>query len=295
MNTVPLTPESENSRNHETGLMNESEKTLEPETSLDEPSSQQLPSDDSFEDELDAFDLLGGEGNGSNTEVPKTDLASTARAFNTRIRERKKAQELAQGEAEKAAYQRHATMIQALVRIRKSLRDVIRIDLGERFSFQLHADDWQGWPRLSIRLHDADLPEEEYPSLTVTAHDRQAKGVIEILYDLNLGANQISLLREQDSKRLPKLLRKCVRTYLDTIADIVLEVESQGEDTSTDTFLANKDSAEFEEKKRPAEEDESLKVDLFDEDYGEDDILEALPTVDDVDTLSSSFNFDFEE
>ncbi len=276
--------------------MSDSEKTL---SSADSSVEEQLiasPNEQaSFEDELDAFDLLGANPEEQTAVVPETDLASTARAFNTRIRERKKAQEQALDEAEKAAHVRHGTMIKALVRIRKSLREVIRIDLGERFSFFLQADDWQGWPRLAIRLQDQDLPEEEYPSLVVTAHDRQAKGMIEILYDQNLSASQISLLREQDLQRLPKLLRKCVRTYLDTIADIVLEVESQVEDTTTNNFLANKDSKEFEETKKEPEVDKSLQVNLFEEDYGGDDVLEALPKVEDVDALSSSFNFDFEE
>lgn len=276
--------------------MSDTEKTLPSEDSSLEEQLLAKPNEQaSFEDELDAFDLLGTQEEEPSTTGAESDLAATAKAFNTRIRERKKAQEQALDEAEKAAHLRHGTMIKALVRIRKSLREVIRIDLGERFSFFLQADDWQGWPRLAIRLEDKDLPEEEYPSLIVTAHDRQAKGMIEILYDQNLAPSQISLLREQDLQRLPKMLRKCVRTYLDTIADIVLEAESQVEDTTTNDFLANKDSKAFEETKRAPEVDESLQVNLFEEDYGGDDILESLPKVDDVGTLSSSFNFDFEE
>ena len=272
--------------------MGKSEETISDEASADELSADEL---DSFQDELDEYDLLGVETDSQAKLIPDTDLSSTARAFNTRIKKRKEAQEAAHGEAERAAHQRHTAMIKALVSIRKSLREVTRIDLGDRFEFSLKADDWHGWPRLTIRLIDNDLIEEEYPQFNVTAHDRQAKGIIEIEYGGSNPTEHLSLMRENDLMRLPKVLRKCVRTYLDLVGDIVLEAEDKKDNDDTASYLDGKDISEFEEKKRAPETQDALSGDLFEEDYGADDVFDSLPSLDDVDDLGSSLDFDLDD
>ncbi|MCB0323085.1 MAG: hypothetical protein KDD69_05905 [Bdellovibrionales bacterium] len=247
--------------------------------------SGENPEENQFADELDEYDLLGS---GSNA-IPDVDLSATARAFNTRIKERKKAQELASGEAEKAAQQRRALMVKGLVSIRKSLREVVRIDLGERFRFMLEADDWMGWPRLTVRLLDSEIPEEEYPQFTVTAHDRQAKGLIEIALPSQSEPAKISLLRESDLMRLPKVLRTCVRSYLDFVGDVILDADAA--DEPDDTFLEAKDAKEFEEQKKS----EAIAADLFVDEFAGDDLFESLPQISEIRAIESPFDFDAEE
>ena len=99
-------------------------------------------------------------------------------------------------------------MLKSLMGIRRSLTDVTRIDLGERFKFMLQADDWNGWARLTIRLQDRVIAGSEYPFFQVTAHDRQARGTIEIQYSQVESPEIMSLIDESEVKRLPTILKK---------------------------------------------------------------------------------------
>lgn len=237
-------------------------------------------------DELDEFDLLRGEGGGQARPVLDTNIVGTAKAFNTRIQRLKKEQEEAQGIATRQTRARHTQMFNALVSIRKSLRDITRIDLGERFSFQLVADDWFGWPRIVVKLLDHEQGGEEYPQLTVSAHDRKAAGTIEILYDSQQPTEKIVVEAESDLKRLPAVLRKCVRSYLDIVGDIVLQAEQRvgmvAQDSEDD--LQTRNISGFENRK---EEDSqaALSDDLYEEEFGPQGFLETLPSLDDVEAL----------
>lgn len=236
-----------------------------------------------FQDELDEYDLLGNKG--AAQRLTAADLSSTAKAFNTRIARKKREQEEADGQKEKVARARHGLMIKGLVSIRKSLRELTRINLGERFHFSYFADDHNGWPRLIVRLVDTELPTTEYPELCVTAHDRQEAGAIEIIYDGTRKPERISLAREGDFRRFPVLLRKCVRTYLDLVGDIVLEAE-RDPGREDDKFIESKALDEFKEGGDGRPQD-MLSGDLFEEDFGGGNFLESLPSLDDVEALPS--------
>ena len=248
---------------------------------------------DSFEDELDEYDLLKADGETASSETEgetqgggrllEADLAGTTKAFNNRIQRKKKEQEELHGIAEKAARQRHMLMYSALVSIRKALREILRIDLGERFSFTLIADDWFGWPRLIIKLEDLENSENDYPQLMVTAHDRHDAGIIEILFDGTAQPERLSLSQENEPKRLSTALRKCVRTYLDVIGDIVLHAERQQDTEQRDDYLARKDMREFEEK--GSGEHPTINADLFEDELGKESLMDTLPSLENVEAL----------
>ena len=238
--------------------------------------------------ELDQYDLLS-----SGAPEPRareqstrfdTDLTATTNAFNTRIQRKKKEQEKALTEAEKSTRIRQLLMLKTLVSIRKSLRDVTRIDLGERFHFTLVADDIAGWARLTVKLCDALLPDAEYPFLRVTAHDRQARGCIEIEYDPAAAVESVSVVAESELKRLPTALKKCVRGFLDLMGDIVLEAERKAEELSMDDGLA---SRAVVPEQHEARSDISLTEDLFEEQGFGEDILETLPSLQNIEALPS--------
>ncbi len=237
-------------------------------------------------DELDQYDLLGaGADDASPSTVPETNLSSTTQAFNARIQRKKREQEKVLGEAERLAKQRHLLVLHALMNIRKSLRDVTRIDLGDRFHFSLHADDWQGWPRLSVKLTDSLIADADHPIFRVTAHDRQARGAIEIEYDPSQSAESISLLSEADIKRLPNLLKKCVRAFLDLTGDIVLEAERRTEEVIAEKPIVSRSLESFDVVKKH-EDHPALSGDVFQDDsQHHDNFLETLPSIDEVQAL----------
>jgi hypothetical protein len=241
----------------------------------------------SAESELDQFDLLSPENDdGTLSVLPDTNLSATTQAFNNRIQRKKKEQEKVLSRAEQESRRRHALMIQALMQIRKSLREVTRVDLGERFHFSLIADDWQGWPRLIIRLIDSLLPDADYPTFRVTAHDRHSKGCIEIEYDPAQPPDSVSLAVESELKRMPSVLKKCVRTFLDLTGDIVLEAERKTEEVVAENVLKNRKLDAFEES--ASETQEALSGDVFQDDAPEEDFLDTLPSLDKVESLPDS-------
>lgn len=238
----------------------------------------------SVDTELDQYDLLSPNSDSRQTSLlPETNLSATTQAFNTRIQRKKREQEKVLSEADRLAKQRHTFMIHALMNIRKSLRDVTRIDLGDRFHFALVADDWQGWPRLSVRLVDALLPEADYPFLRVTAHDRQSRGMIEIEFDPSQAPDSISLVSETELRRMPNVLKKCVRAFLDLVGDIVLEAERRTEDIAAEGAIQNRHLEELAD--LDTEPAPDLSGDLFQDDARDENFLETLPSLDTVESL----------
>ena len=237
--------------------------------------------------ELDQYDLLStapAEPRAKEQSARlNTDLTATTLAFNTRIQRKKKEQEKALTEAEKSTRVRQLAMLKTLVSIRKSLRDVTRIDLGERFHFMLVADDVAGWARLTVKLCDALIPEAEYPFLRVTAHDRQSRGCVEIEYDPSLPAESISVISESEIKRLPAALKKCVRVFLDLMGDIVLEAGRKAEETMDDGLASRAIVPQQSERSSAI----SLTEDLYEEQGFGEDILETLPSLQNIEALPS--------
>lgn len=210
-----------------------------------------------------------------------TDLAGTAKAFNSRI-QKKKQQIADSGSAEeKATKQRHQLMLHALMDIRRSLVDITRIDLGEFFTLELDADDFHGWPRLTVRLVDHREILAVFPTFEVVAHDRQARGAIEITSGSPKRTVSMGMGRESDLQRLPVILKSSVRSFLDLIEDVVLERESYHQQHSFDTLSLPSFSASSPEQIPK----DSLQVDLYEEKFSREDIFEGVGGRDEIQPL----------
>ncbi len=234
--------------------------------------------------EFDQYDLLAENSadRRSSSSVPDTDLRATLGAFSTRIQKKKQAQVQAETEAEQLARRRHATMLEALMNIRRSLVDVARIGLGDRFHFSLDTDDWQGWPRLTIKLVDSIDPQAEYPYFQVIGHDRNNSGTIEIICGDSQKPMRLTLAEAPNVKKVPLFLKKCARTYLDIVGDIVLEEEREAE--HDDGVIVASNVGGFETAKK-SEDGPEITGDLFEENLFEKDFLERLPDSTDVESL----------
>ncbi len=215
-------------------------------------------------------------------------LNSTAEAFKARFQQQKKEQDQALSDAEAATKNRHRLMVQALTTIRRSLLELRRIELGERFRLEINADEWRGWPRISVVLADNIIRNVEYPKFVVTANDRQEKGLIEI----NTGAQptatmpaviNLPMRDDADLSRLPVLLKRAVRNYLDTIAQTILDAEKKLDKELEDAALTQKNSTDFDERRKDKQPE--LSGDLFEDHIFSKGPFEVLDSVGDVGSL----------
>ncbi len=227
----------------------------------------------------------------SNTASVKEGLIlnSTTEAFKARFQQQKREQDQALSAAELATKTRHQLMLQALTTIRKSLLELRRIELGDRFRLEITADEWRGWPRIIVSLGDNVIRDAEYPKFQVSANDRQEKGLIEI----NSGAAPtstspplvtVAMRDDSDLARLPIVLKRSVRNYLDTIAQTILEAERKLDNQLEETMLSKKTASEFEEKKK-VEKQPELSGDLFEDQIFTKGPFEVLTSVGDVGSL----------
>ena len=214
----------------------------------------------------------------------KPDLKSTADAFSTLISAKMKEQEIKVGEAEQALQERHMKMLRSLMEIRRSLSDICRIDLGKRFNFNILKDDWQGWPRITVKLIDLLQPNDDLPYFQVTAHDRGSQGMIEVFYLSLQKPYTVSAVDENDWAHLPQILKRAVRGFLDLVTETIIKISSQNEASDEDQKnLATKNLNNFEEQNINLHDEG-----LFVKDHDLDEIFEALPTLDEVSKLPSS-------
>jgi len=172
-------------------------------------------------------------------------------SFQGIIDQKKKAMEEAILETEKTTRKRQTRLINSLVRIRKSMREVAKLDMGDRFKLQLVNDDWEGWPRMVLKIVDSRNPTGELPELIVTSHDRQDSATIEIKYAKKLNAEVVSLAEEGKEAKVSTILKKCLRDHLEMIGDMVIEIEQLD---STKRHAVYKDDAE---KKKEEESEKS--------------------------------------
>jgi hypothetical protein len=235
-----------------------------------------------------------GRNSAVQTTAPRTNggdgfsLNSTTDAFQARFQQQKKEQDQALSVAELATRNRHKLMVQALTTIRKSLLDLRRIELGERFRLEIAADEWRGWPRIIVVLADSVLRTAEYPKFQVTANDRNEKGTIEIHSGAPATASNpstinFSVQEETDLTRLPLVLKKSVRNYLDTIAQTILDAEKRLDKELEETALAQKQSADFDERREKKQPE--LSGDLFEDVLFTKGPFEVLDAVGDVGSL----------
>ncbi len=156
-------------------------------------------------------------------------LGATADTFASRMQRRLKEQEVKEQHSRQALDARHALMLQAMTTIRKALVSTSRINLGERFSFELDVNDWEGWPRVELNLVDGCSPEDSIHALIITANDRKNLGTVHIGTKSGESLARLHLEQPQELEKLPLLLKKAVRHFLDIVAAYVLNPPSPQE------------------------------------------------------------------
>lgn len=224
--------------------------------------------------ELDELDLFGS--GDELAQSPDDSIGLQLSALSARMQKRFEEHREAESQAEQDARSRQGILLLALMRIRKILRGVASLDIGAGVELKLSCDDLQGWPRMTVtprKVDDADL---EFSTFEVTGNDRSGVSQIDIQTNSGKIREQLLLMREEDLERVPRLMKRVVRFYLDSLAEEILSAKKK---------------PKFEEKLAPAaiEElhpaSEALKsADLF-EDALEEEILETLPELEQLQKL----------
>lgn len=184
-------------------------------------------------------------------------LGSTVGSFESRIN-RKLAEQAEQStQAEIEAQQRNDRILQALNTIRRALQETQKIKLGERFKLDLDVNDWNGWPRLDLNLVDSLDPENSEFTLIVTAHDRKESGSVEFRTNTGEHLGSVALTTDAELGKIPVVLKRAVRAFLDSVAEYVLNPKSAEE------LLQGR--IELEEETPDPEAQKLQSVDVFEE------------------------------
>lgn len=157
-----------------------------------------------------------GDGDGSV-------LSSTVDGFTNRLKRKLKEQEEQLGASSRAAASRSALMMQGMASIRRALQETAKIALGERFRFRLDVSDWEGWPRVELVLVDKETPEDKSLAMVIIAHDRQEMGTIQMSLRSGEVLARINLRDAAEYQKLPILLKRSVRQFLDIVMAYVLK------------------------------------------------------------------------
>ncbi|MCB0358192.1 MAG: hypothetical protein KDD44_01100 [Bdellovibrionales bacterium] len=213
-----------------------------------------------------------------------TDLTATVGAFETRFQKKRRQQQQEETEAEVEARKRRNVLLQSLMNIRKSLSKVARINLGEQFEFDMFVDDWHGWPRMTIHLRDRECEDGDYPFFQVTANDRQANALIEIIYCSLDNRERISLANESDAMRLPAVLKKCVRIFLDQVEAVILTAKRDADEGSEELKAKSLDDMQDDTPKG----EEEISGDLFVDDSEQSALFDQLPELEHIESLPGS-------
>ena len=149
-------------------------------------------------------------------------LGSTVGSFASRISKGLKEQEQKTSHSNRLREVRHSSMLHAMSTIRKVLQETCKIQLGERFGFDLDVSDWEGWPRVELRLVDFVAPDIENLTLVVTANDHGENG--NVLIGLKSGELycKLQLAKPGEAERIPLALKRAVRVFLDVVGEYVL-------------------------------------------------------------------------
>lgn len=183
-------------------------------------------------------------------------LGSTFGNFENRIKRKLKEQEVKDDQSQREAEARHSLMLQAMATIRKALQETCKINLGDRFEFELDVSDWEGWPRVELNLIDAFAPDRIQYGLVVTANDKRERGRVQIGTRQGEVLGFVHLCDAAEYKRLPVCLKKSVRNFLDEVGAYVLdpvapedllEVQSRALDTGEDAFRSKQQDLSSED------------------------------------------------
>ena len=160
--------------------------------------------------------------NESQTNELSTSIGATVGTFASRIARKLKEQEQRAGVSQRATEVRHAQMLQAMTTIRKALQDTSKIKLGGRFTLEMDISDWEGWPRIQLDLIDSLIPDRIGHSLTITANDLRELGTVRFTMNSTQVLASLHLSEPDATEKIPHVLKRTVRTFLDGVAAYIL-------------------------------------------------------------------------
>jgi hypothetical protein len=182
--------------------------------------------------------MAGSQKNKSGGDLS---LGNTVDVFESRLQRKLKKQEIVQDSSRKEAEVRHARMLQAMTTIRKAIQDTCKIKLGDRFYFQVDVLDFEGWPKVELLLVDSVAPSRRDFGLAIGAHDRNESGTVYFATLNSRLLGSVELCDEDEFSKIPLLLKKTVRTFLDTVAEYVLNPPEPHELVEVQTQAINMD------------------------------------------------------
>jgi len=177
-----------------------------------------------------AFSKKKGDGvSGEIANEAISSLDNTVGSFQDRLQRQLKQQAVESNKAQVAKKERGARVLQALNTIRRALQETKKIKLGQRFQLDLEVSDWNGWPRLEwVLIASLDSDFRDF-GLIVTAHDRKESGSIEFKTRKGNLLGALSCTDDSALTKIPIILKKSVRSYLDSVAEYVLNPKSPEE------------------------------------------------------------------
>ena len=165
-------------------------------------------------------------------------LASTVDTFASRIRRKLKDQENKDADAQRKTTVRQAAMLKAMTTVRKSIQEVCKISLDERFSLEVDIADSDGWPKIELWVFDALNPRNKDCCLVISANDRMNLGSIIFSMKNGIGFGKLHLSEENDPQKLPLILKRSLREFLDLASTHVIEQQQKTEtDAPVDLIL----------------------------------------------------------
>lgn len=150
------------------------------------------------------------------------DLTNTVGTFASRMARKLRAQEAQEKEAAKASEQRHRLILQAMSSVRRALQETMKISMGTRFSFDMQVADFEGWPRIELSLWDRLANSPTQNLLTVSADDHGQAGTVRITFNHDELVGLVSLKNPEELSKLPMILKKAVRDFLERVSAYVL-------------------------------------------------------------------------
>lgn len=198
-----------------------------------------------------------------------TFLGNTVGAFANRMRRELAEQEQRDSENQKLREERHNRMLQAMTIARKALQATSKINMGNRFSLELEFTEVDGWPKVELYLADSLAPEMIKYSLQVSANDRNDLGTVMLTTISGEVLGRLQLKDPQELSKMPLLLKKSVRHFLDLAGAYVLNPMTPEELELTKPV----ETSRIEDREKIDEVNEKLKdQDLF----VDDDVQRAL-------------------
>ncbi len=126
--------------------------------------------------------------------------------------------------SQRARYSHQRLILEALADTRAALSEVLRIDLGNRYVLQLEVSDWEGWPRIELRLIDslADfIPGfrgvvKEH--LSSGALERSGHGLVFLALNYREVLARLDVSSGSDLESLPQTILEGVQYFLGRVA-----------------------------------------------------------------------------